>query len=369
MRLVNLPMVPISNVPGVGVLRFDAASGTLIDANDAFLEMFGYTREDVASGKLTWRTMTPIEHVPESEAQMAAFQRTGRIGPYEKEYLRKNGTRSWMVFAGAAVGDGTVIEHCIDVSDRKRAEAELRRAHDALAEANRRLRDEAKERELSEAARDELLQRLASAHERQRLARELHDSVGQILAVLTLSIQAVATAGPLPPLAVERLAEVQRVADLLGRELHGLAVRLRPTSLEEIGLDSALAQLVSEWSTQTGVPVDTQTTGLRGLALEHEVETTVFRVVQEALTNVGRHAHAKQVSVIVSPFRDVVTAIVEDDGVGFDPGAAHGGRLGLVGMRERVVQLGGELEIESAPGKGTTVIARIPFAQKGRSGA
>ena len=111
------------NIDVVGVLIFEALpTGTLVDANDAFLRTSGYARGEVEARALTWRTMTPPEHVAESERQMEGFAATGRIGPYEKEYFRKDGSRAWMVFAGAALGDGTVVEYCIDVSDRKRAE-------------------------------------------------------------------------------------------------------------------------------------------------------------------------------------------------------------------------------------------------------
>jgi PAS domain S-box-containing protein len=97
--------------------------GTVIDANEVFVRMTGYTREDIASGQLNWRVMTPPEYVAVSEAQMEQFARTGRIGPYEKEYILKNGTRRWMLFAGRALGDGTIAEYCIDVTDRHQAEA------------------------------------------------------------------------------------------------------------------------------------------------------------------------------------------------------------------------------------------------------
>jgi PAS domain S-box-containing protein len=110
----------------VGVLLFDVATGTLLQANDGFLQMTGYTREQVLSRALTWRTMTPPEYVAESEAQMEALRATGRIWPYEKEYCRADGSRFWMLFTGTALGDGTVVEYCIDVGDRKRAEAEVR---------------------------------------------------------------------------------------------------------------------------------------------------------------------------------------------------------------------------------------------------
>jgi PAS domain S-box-containing protein len=106
------------SVPGVGILSFDD-KGTLIDANDAFLEMSGYTREQVKAGELSWRRMTPAEHIAESEQQFEQLKQTGRIGPYEKEYFRADGTRALLMFAGTSVGDGTVIKYCIDLSGYK----------------------------------------------------------------------------------------------------------------------------------------------------------------------------------------------------------------------------------------------------------
>ncbi len=112
------------NVDGVGVLIFDE-SGTLIDCNEAYLKMSGFSKEDVAGRKLTWRALTPPEYVQSTERQLQELAETGRVGLYEKEYFRKDGARNWMVFAGASLGDGTLIEYCIDVSDRKRAEAQV----------------------------------------------------------------------------------------------------------------------------------------------------------------------------------------------------------------------------------------------------
>jgi len=109
----------------VGVLFFDA-EGTLIGANDAFLRMTGHAREAVASGALTWQRMTPPEWMAESERQIARLAATGRIGPYEKEYFVADGSRRWMIFAGRDLGDGSIVEFCIDVTERRRAEAALR---------------------------------------------------------------------------------------------------------------------------------------------------------------------------------------------------------------------------------------------------
>ena len=111
----------------VGILFFDL-TGTVVDANEVFLRMTGYTRDDIASRNLHWRSMTPPEYVAESEAQMKRFAATGRIGPYEKEYILKDGTRRWMHFAGRALDDGTIVEYCIDIAGRRSAEDALNKS-------------------------------------------------------------------------------------------------------------------------------------------------------------------------------------------------------------------------------------------------
>jgi len=113
------------NVDGIGVLILDG-SGTLIDANDAFLRMSGYGRDEVEARALTWRTLTPPEHVAESERQMRLMAETDRLGPYEKKCFRKDGSRLWIAFAGTSLGDGTVVGYCIDIDARKHTEQVLR---------------------------------------------------------------------------------------------------------------------------------------------------------------------------------------------------------------------------------------------------
>ena len=107
-------LLRMMSIEGVGVLSFDVA-GTLIGANRAFMKMSGYSGEDIAAGKLTWRGMTPPEFLEITEQRMAQLEKTGGFGPYEKEYICKDGSRSWMLFAGARVDDGTTLEYCIDV--------------------------------------------------------------------------------------------------------------------------------------------------------------------------------------------------------------------------------------------------------------
>jgi signal transduction histidine kinase len=153
----------------------------------------------------------------------------------------------------------------------------------------------------------------------------------------------------------------------LMRDIHRLAWELRPPVLDDLGLDLALRRLTGDWSQNTGVPVDLHTGGDSGARrLPHEFETTLYRIAQEALTNAARHAQAKRVSVLLERRPGYVSLIVEDDGRGFDaPGMmgapASPGRLGLLGMQERVRLAGGTLTIESAPGAGATVFVRLPL--------
>ncbi len=220
------------------------------------------------------------------------------------------------------------------------------------------------ERRLATAARADLLRRLVSAQEdeRRRVARELHDSVGQLLSALSLAVASVRDAEPLTSKTLARLDVVQKVTDELGRTMHDLAVRLRPTALDDFGLKVALQSLINEWSDRTGVDVHFQSVGLEVIRFAPEVETALYRVIQEALTNISKHAAARLVSVVVERHSGTAIVVVEDDGVGFDPDLlVSAGRLGLLGMRERVTQIGGSLQIEAAPQTGTLIRVCVPI--------
>ncbi|MFL6208317.1 MAG: PAS domain S-box protein [Pyrinomonadaceae bacterium] len=224
------------------------------------------------------------------------------------------------------------------------------------------------ERTRAEAARGELLAQLVTAQEeeRRRIALELHDQLGQYVTALMLGLKALQDSGELAG-ANERLQQLLRLANQLGEEAHRLAWELRPSALDDLGLQGTLRNYLEEWALRFGRAVDFHSSGLRD-RLPAQIESALYRIIQEALTNVAKHAQARHVSVILERRQGRVLAIVEDDGRGFDTvevleSANTARRMGLVGMHERARLVGGELEIESAPGEGTTIYVRVPLTE------
>jgi signal transduction histidine kinase len=159
------------------------------------------------------------------------------------------------------------------------------------------------------------------------------------------------------------------LTELIGREIHDLALELRPTALDDLGLEAALQNYAEEWSERAGVEVDFHLVSQVQTRLPTPVETALYRVALEALANVHRHAHATRVSLVLQKSDEHVSVVIEDNGMGFDPDAPPPAgtvtRLGILGMRERLALVGGTLTVESSPGKGTTIIARVPLAEEG----
>jgi PAS domain S-box-containing protein len=201
----------------------------------------------------------------------------------------------------------------------------------------------------------------AQEEERRRIARELHDETAQTLTSLLVGLraveesqhleQALGAAGTLRGLVADALAGVQRMAR-----------GLRPSVLDDLGLEEALERLSVETSRSTGFVVDLQVTGDRLPRLAEVLEIAFYRVAQEALTNAGKHASPKHVSVLIHRTPTVVRLVIEDDGRGFDLAQTQSeSQLGLVGMRERMHLIGGSMTVESSPGLGTTVSVSVPL--------
>ncbi len=216
--------------------------------------------------------------------------------------------------------------------------------------------------EMSERVARDSLRRVVAAQEleRRRLSRELHDETAQTLTSVLLGLQAIAEA-PASPQAMAETARLQEIVKQALQDVRRLAVELRPKALDDFGLMAALKRLGSGFSEQTGIRVDVESY-LGEARLPSEVETALYRIVQESLTNVVKHAGASSVSVLVTQKDGSVIAVIEDDGRGFDAKAARPrAGLGLVGMEERVALLNGSLRIESSEGAGTTIVAEVPL--------
>lgn len=204
----------------------------------------------------------------------------------------------------------------------------------------------------------------AQERERTRVARDLHDEVNQSLTGLLLRLEAARSMAP-PELAAE-LDETKAVANRAMRELLTVARRLRPAALDDHGLEAALNGLV-ELLAESDVEVDFKSTA-QDLELAEEVQLVIYRVAQEALSNVARHSEADRVRVRLEPGPGQVKLTVRDNGRGFAFDQAGAG-LGLAGMRERALLVGGELEIESGAGAGTSVTLTVPLASITNSAA
>jgi PAS domain S-box-containing protein len=393
-------------------LAVEGATHVVVYVNDAFARLVGRDRKELVGRPLA-------ETVPEGAENgcVALLDRVFRDGVAEnlaEQEHRHAGPEAvyWSYAVWPVLGDdGRPIGVVIQVADstetavfRRRAaamneallvssvrqheltadaealNARLREAHDRLegrvsertaelTAANAALRAESAVRAAAEADRRELFGRLSTAQEdeRRRIARELHDQMGQLLAGLGLGLKAVEDTTPAESPARPHLTRLRQLVDLISREAHQIALELRPTVLDDMGLSAALASYAETWSGRSGIEVAFRGVGPNALRLPAAAETALYRVAQEALTNVLRHARAGRVSLILQCSSDRAVMVVEDDGVGFEVKpvttfANAGGHLGLLGMQERMALVGGTLTVESPPGQGTTVIASVPLA-------
>ena len=215
--------------------------------------------------------------------------------------------------------------------------------------------------DLSERVAGDALRRVVEGQEleRKRLARELHDETGQALTSILLGLRSIEDAAGDQPEVRESILAVRELVVGTLHDVRRLAVELRPKALDDFGLVPALERLTETFKEQTEVDVQLEA-ALGEDRLSPDIESALYRIVQEALTNVIKHAQAKTVSVVLTRKGDAVAVVIEDDGRGFDPSGAREDGLGLVGMRERIALLGGRVTVESAERHGTTVAVEVP---------
>ena len=202
--------------------------------------------------------------------------------------------------------------------------------------------------------------------ERLHLSRELHDESGQILTALMVRLGLLERDLEIPQQRQAHIAELKQIVKQILSNLHDLAVKLRPASLDHLGLITALKQYAEEYSRQYQIEIQFDALDIETTRLPAEMETALFRITQESLTNIALHAQASRVDILLNRRNGALVMTIEDNGVGFDPNLiANETRLGLFGMRERVDMLGGQLMIESSPGKGTTISVEVPYGHTG----
>lgn len=332
--------------------------------NSGAAAIFGYQEAEVLgrSSDIIFTADDRERGEPQREQETAL--RLGRALD-ERWHVRKDGSQfyaSGVMIRLGEQGERGFAKVARDLTHRKRNEDALRDARDRL---EARVAERTAELATAMRARTELQRRLTDAQEQERLriSRELHDGVGQHITGLLLRLKVLEEqCGPQNAASV---AVVRNLVDEIAKEIHDVALELRPTSLDDVGLVAAMRAYCQSWSQRSGILIEFHAG--RNQRLSREVETALYRVLQEALNNIVKHAKAMRVSVLLEWRDGEVALVVEDDGVGFDaeheaPAAEARGRVGLLGMRERMAAIGGRLEIESTPGGGgAAVYATAPL--------
>lgn len=314
------------------------------------------------------------ERLNQAISQKSVFEAKFRV-------CRDDGEVRWMSGYGRITeesnGQATKMSGVMfDITAQKLAEEKLIRLNEqleqkvedrtaALKETNFNLQAEINERQRIEGERIHLQRRLVAAQEleRQRISRDIHDQCGQLLIALRLKVSKLKEDYSDQKALQEQARSIEAIIGQLDSDVDSFARELRTSVLDDLGLQAALANYTGSWSQHTGIPIELHTNEANEERLDSEIETTIYRITQEALNNTAKYAKATQVSILLECRNDSVSLIVEDNGIGFDPEtiSSKGDRgLGIAGMKERATIMGGTFQIESTAGQGTTIIVRIP---------
>jgi PAS domain S-box-containing protein len=367
----------------------------ILEANLTGVALLGVERSRLINRRL------PLLVAPTSRPDFLAFLRRVFAGTgkevCEAMLIREDGTTFWGELNGsAAISPAGPAKWCrvaiSDISERKRAESAQRRL-EVLSASNRKLELEMIRRRAGEKALRESEQHqrnlLAQSHqmqeqlrqlsrqvlraqeeERKRISRELHDVIAQTLTGINIRLAALKNEATLNTKGIDRnIARTQRLVEKSVNIVHQFARELRPAVLDDLGLIPALHSFMKNFAAQTGLHI--RLTASKGVEqLDTARRTVLYRVAQEALTNISRHARASRAQVNIQKLDGALCMKIKDNGKGFRveslSHAKRSKRLGLLGMRERVEMINGRFTIESAPGKGTTIQAQIPFANDAR---
>lgn len=348
----------------------------VIERSAGLQAVLGVTPAELPASYEAWvERVHPDDHPPATVEQAIHNLKHGESESFGFEYRARhqNGQYRWLYERGLlmrnARGDvNHVIGQAVDITDRKAAEDALRASEARYRELNATLEMRVAERTEELAQSREQLRELSAyivrtrEDERARIAREVHDELGGSLTVLKMSL-ARAARGHNDDLELSaKIKDMHTQIDDLVKLVRRIASDLRPSILDDFGLSAAMEWQALEWSQRTGIPCRLDVSLMpEDFEIDADRRTALFRVFQESLTNVARHARATQVAVTLLQDGDQLMLTIQDNGQGIDPEKLKSGRsLGLMGMQERVREVGGEMEIITAPGKGATICVHVP---------
>jgi PAS domain S-box-containing protein len=326
-------------------------NGIITSWNAGAERTFGYTADEAIGQPVLM--LIPDDRKDEEPDILGRIRNGERIDHYETVRQHR---------------DGRMIDISLTVSP-------IRAADGTVIGASKIARDFTEHNRVVAAEHEaEMMHRLVERQEseRKRLARDLHDHIGQQMTGFRLRIERLAWMLDQDKPALAEVNELRGIAAKIDSDLAFLSWELRPTEIDALGLTDALKSFTTEWSRQYGVEADFQSIPKNSNGkLPDDLETSLYRITQEALNNVVKHASAQKVSVFFHKSKTGVSLLIEDDGKGFFPEIAlkrpGAGGLGITGMRERTQLLNGYFGIESSPGKGTTVFCRLPVKSNGKA--
>jgi PAS domain S-box-containing protein len=324
---------------GLGCWEWDPASGR-VSWSEELYRIYGVKRGVFQPSFETYlERVHPRDRERVARVVTRALREQGASFDFEERIVRPGGEERQLRSHGEVVRDASgrplkVVGACLDITEHKAAEAALRALSRRLVEAEEK--------------------------ERRRIARELHDQVGQNLSALNINLDIVLSSLGEGPLRT-RMQDSLKLVDGTLQSIEAVMGELRPPLLDEYGLGAALAGYAEEYAERTGVRVEIDKPRDLGKALRPEAAVALFRIAQEALNNVAKHAGARLVRIGLSFDTDEVNLSVADDGSGFDVTQAPRGRWGMSTMRERAEAAGGRFMVDSVPGRGTVVRAAVPL--------
>lgn len=332
----------IDSLPGV--FYFFDTNNKFIKWNKQLEEVTGYTADEIA-------VMSPLQLLPaETREYMSAWIATAfeqGVNDAEADFLSKTGKRTSYYFKAVLLdynGIPCLLGSGIDITERKKSGEKLKKSYNDIRELTAYLNK----------VREE---------ERMRISHEIHDELGQLLTVLKMNISWINKRIPGSDMPVKnKINETFEVTDQTITTIRRIASELRPALLDNLGLHAAMEWHINDFKNRMGIQTEVKLPETEP-ALSDEQKTGLYRILQESLTNVARHSHAQKVCIEMFEQNTSIILIISDNGKGFDTSGHTLKTLGLLGMKERTLGMGGECNIESRPGKGTTVRVVLPLAQ------